>query len=92
MQKLQQMLLLLLLMTMITRACRGRGQDSSWSWQVWSLGFKVWGFRVIVLRFLWSGLRRQQWCWVRHDKECVPVRVLRIELRWWCLVKSWFLL
>jgi hypothetical protein len=29
-----------------------------------------------------AGLRRLQWCWVRFDKECVPVRVLRIELRW----------
>jgi hypothetical protein len=29
-----------------------------------------------------SGLRRLQWCWVRFDKECVPVRVLHIELRW----------
>jgi hypothetical protein len=29
-----------------------------------------------------AGLRRLQWCWVRFDNECVPVRVLRIELRW----------
>lgn len=29
-----------------------------------------------------AGLRRPQWCCVRFDKECVPVRVLRIELRW----------
>ena len=43
-----------------------------------SLVQRTWdGFKLEL-----AGLRRLQWCWVRFDKECVPVRVLRIELRW----------